>query len=483
MSHEIRTPLTAIIGFAETLEEEPAEKDRHDAIRRIIDNGKHLLHVINGILDLSKIESKKLVVETMPVDIFEIFADTESVMGMLAREKNLAFDLDYQYPLPRFIQTDPTRFKQIIFNLCSNAIKFTEKGTIRLEIGYLAQERKLHVAVIDTGIGISQEKINRLFAPFTQADSSTTRRFGGTGLGLYISRQLAEMLGGSIDIKSVEGLGTRIDVTIGTGEIDLENMVNVIPESVSENLVNLPLSGAGQLRGRILLAEDSPDNQRLISLFARKNGAEVTVVNNGKAAVETALAGDFDLVLMDMQMPIMDGVEATRVLRQTGYPGPIVALTANAMKEDRQRCANAGCDDFLTKPIDRSEFNRVLNQYLVHLEEPSTLEFMQQAVADTLAEELLELAKEFIENLPSRISSIRAARENENWKELRTHVHQLKGIAGTFGYHDVSAKAGEIDQLLKEKQLEHLDDLLAKLYTLCTDAIIHFEQQGAKGTT
>jgi len=483
MSHEIRTPLTAIIGFAEMmLESEHGKKERDDATRTIIENSRHLLRVINEILDLSKIESRHLEIEILPTNVLNVVADVESLMGMAARDKCLSFAVEYDFPVPRQIHTDPTRLKQILLNLCSNAIKFTEKGGVRLRIGFQRDKQLLNIAVMDTGIGIGEAKIGRLFAPFTQADSSTTRRFGGTGLGLYISKHLAEMLGGTVAIKSIEGLGTRFDVTIATGEVRLDELVNAHEERHADAGSEQGRARIQPLGGRVLLADDSSDNQRLVSLYVNKTGAEIELAGNGKIAFEHALAGDFDLVLMDMQMPIMDGIETTHLLRQTGYSGPIVMLTANAFKEDRERCANAGCNDFLTKPIDQAAFYQVLNKYLPAriATAPEASSIHDAPLASTLDDEIYGLAEEFIDDMPNRLANIRAAHESGNLRDLKMLMHQLKGIGSSFGYPAVTHQAAKIELQIKRNDLNDLQPCLGQFYEVCEQAINHFAQHRRK---
>ncbi|MEM7166795.1 MAG: CHASE domain-containing protein [Planctomycetota bacterium] len=361
MSHEIRTPMTAILGFADVmLEPNLNEKERESHIRTIKRNGDHLLALLNDILDLSKIDSGRLEVEQIPVSIPEVLTDVSSLLEVRAAGKGIQLLTKLEHPFPEFIESDPVRLRQILMNLIGNAVKFTEQGTIVVTASCQQRQGQNSVsfAVKDTGVGISKEAQTRLFNDFTQADTSTTRRHGGTGLGLAISRRLARILGGDIVLESAPGKGSTFTVTINAGDLSLARMLpaDLTPQhkspSASSNTSALPCPG------RVLLAEDGPDNQRLISHILKKAGAEVTVVGNGQEAVDTALsaqaAGDpFVVVLMDMQMPVLDGYEATRTLRDRGYELPIVALTAHAMSADRERCLSAGCDEFSTKPINK----------------------------------------------------------------------------------------------------------------------------------
>ena len=373
MSHEIRTPLTAILGYSDMLRDE--DQDREDIeheIDSIIRSGAHLQRIINDILDLSKIEAGQLVIEDLEVQPARLIHDVESIFGARAREKGLDFKIEYEFPVPRKIISDPTRLKQIIFNLCGNALKFTEEGGITVSMGYLEESKQVKFKVTDTGIGMTEEELGRLFKPFSQADSSTTRKYGGTGLGLCIARQLSQKLGGDVSVTSEKGVGTTFEFTISIGKIDNPDMANGLEdmqvEAIDENVRIVP----NTVSGHVLVVEDSPDNQDLIAKYLIKAGATVEVVDNGLMAVQKALTDPYDLILMDVQMPIMDGLTATKKLRSEGYKNPIVNITANAMKEDRDKCIAAGADDYLTKPVDVSRFYKVLQTYLKAVDKDDT---------------------------------------------------------------------------------------------------------------
>ena len=375
MSHEIRTPLTAIMGYTDLLIEEHG--DRPATVEKLLvmnRNGHHLLEIINDILDLSKIEAGRLEVEIIECSPCEIISDVASLMRFRARAKELAFEVGYAGPIPKTVRTDPTRLRQILINLVGNAIKFTMAGGVRLVVR-LADgtdaDGLLQFDVADTGIGLDDAQMACLFQPFQQGNAATARRFGGTGLGLTISKRFAEMLGGDITVHSRPGDGSTFRITVATGPIDGAEMLKPSEAAMfkglpgEDHLDSAP--DGGKLDCRILLAEDGPDNQRLIALVLRKAGAEVTVVENGQLAMYQALAArhegrPFDVILMDMQMPVLDGYQATRVLRSHGYEGPIVALTANAMATDRTECLEAGCDEFATKPIDRGKLIDTIRQ-------------------------------------------------------------------------------------------------------------------------
>jgi signal transduction histidine kinase len=361
MSHEIRTPLTAIIGYAELMEGAKSDSERAEYTTTIQRNGEHLLQLINDILDVSKIEAGRLEVERISCSPAEVIQSVIDAMAPRARTKGLEFSVSCAGPLPEQITTDPTRLNQILLNLVSNAIKFTLAGRVELTVGLVAlpgqDSPRLSFAISDTGIGIPETQLRKIFRPFSQADMSTTRRFGGTGLGLSISQNLVRLLGGELSAESQQGTGSVFRFDIETGPLDgvamLDSPVWSSPSGDTQpaDRRDLTLDGA-----RILLAEDGPDNQRLITRILSSAGAEVEVADNGAIACERALEAQssgrpFDLILMDMQMPVMDGYAATMNLRQQGYRRSIVALTANVMKGDREKCMAVGCDSFVGKPV------------------------------------------------------------------------------------------------------------------------------------
>jgi PAS domain S-box-containing protein len=382
MSHEIRTPMTAIMGFADVLLGEDglenAPPERVGALETIKRNGVYLLQLINDILDLSKIEAGKVEIDRITCVPAKVVGDVATLMRVRAEAKGLPLEIEYSGRIPESILCDPTRLRQILINLIGNAIKFTETGHVRVAtqlVQDIAKPPRLRFDVIDTGIGMTEEQISKLFRPFAQADSSITRNFGGTGLGLSISKRLAEMLGGGISVTSTSGEGSTFSVTVETGPLDdvpiLEHIVSdagrgaQTPEAASVTI---------RLNCRILLAEDGPDNQRLIAFVLKKAGAHVTLAENGQIACEKALSAHgegepFDVILMDMQMPVMDGYSATRRLRGADYTGPIIALTANAMAGDEEKCREAGCDGYATKPIERTKLFSTIAQFL---EQPAT---------------------------------------------------------------------------------------------------------------
>ena len=369
MSHEIRTPMTAILGYAEVLEESAADEFGREACRIVRRNGEHLLEVLNDILDMSKIEADKMQIEVRSCSPLGIVDEVVSLMRVRAAEIGVTLAMSSEGPVPTEIHTDPTRLRQILLNLVGNAVKFTPRGKVRIVVqcaDLSSAQARVDFEVIDSGIGMTGEQIAALFKPFQQADASTTRRHGGTGLGLAISRRLARALGGDIAVKSVRGKGSAFRLSLPLGE-DLDRL-DRHHDNLQRKVTAQPVSTAPvpvlPESCQILLVEDGVDNQRLISLLLRKAGAEVVVADNGRDACNLVLnpapgSKPVQLILMDVQMPIMDGYEATRRLRLAGCTLPIVALTAHAMVGEKERCLAAGCDAFLTKPIDRARLIRV----------------------------------------------------------------------------------------------------------------------------
>jgi PAS domain S-box-containing protein len=371
MSHEIRTPMTSIMGFADLLSEdrngELDHEQRQGFINTIKRNGEHLLSIINDILDISKIEAGKLAVERVDVDAKALVHEVIDLMRVKADGKKLNLKAEIPDHLPRYVQSDPVRLRQILVNLVGNAIKFTELGEVVVRLDFDASvPTKLSFAVIDTGIGITPEQQGRIFNAFEQADMSTTRKFGGTGLGLLISQRLAQMLGGRIKVSSVYGKGSVFTLEIAVlpsaflaagDRLPSADTAKPVPSGKLE-----PLAGA-----RILLAEDGPDNQRLIAFYLRKAGAKVCVVDDGVQAIQAmtvdgSIDGDlilpvpYDLIVTDMLMPNMDGYLVAQMLRNKGLHHSIIALTANAMQGDKEKCLAAGCSHFASKPVDRNQF-------------------------------------------------------------------------------------------------------------------------------
>ncbi|MGE3164288.1 MAG: ATP-binding protein [Planctomycetota bacterium] len=373
MSHEIRTPMTAILGFADVLSGTQLDDEQRGAVARIQRNASHLLDILNDMLDLSKIEAGKLQVKQEPLRPVELLREVVDLMSVRAESKGLTLTAEFQGPIPVELVSDDTRFRQILVNLIGNSVKFTETGGVRVTARMHdldGPNRSLTVTAEDTGMGIEPTQLERIFEAFEQADASTTRNFGGTGLGLAISRRLAALLGGDLTAQSTPGKGSVFALRLPvTTNVRLE----CVPPDLRTSAISAPretFAHPPSLTGHhVLLVEDGPDNQALFRHFLRKAGATVTCVGDGQAAVDCVCGNgqpgpQFDLILMDMQMPRMDGYSATKALRSAGCMIPIVALTAHALKEDRDRCLAAGCNDYTAKPVHRAKLIELCSQWI-----------------------------------------------------------------------------------------------------------------------
>jgi two-component system, sensor histidine kinase len=371
ISHEIRTPLGAMLGFAElALDVKNATSaEQVEYISTIIRNGQQLLHIVDEVLDLSKVESDQILVEKIPFVLEELIADVMSLLMVKAKEKNLGLSVRSIGQLPERITTDPLRLRQILVNIIGNAIKFTEQGHVEvlMDVQFDSDEYFLQFLVKDTGIGISDEQSSRLFQPFVQADSSMTRKYGGTGLGLFLSRKLARLLGGDLILRySDVQRGSEFEVTINiTDGLIFKRDQEVAKQIGSSESAQMNLSPT-PVDGCVLIVDDSEDNRVMMAAYLEKSNYNFEMAENGLEGVEKAMEKVYDMILMDIQMPKMDGFEAVRYLRDKNYKGTVVAVTAHAMKGYRERCLSSGFDDYLCKPLSYSALSEVLNKFSAH---------------------------------------------------------------------------------------------------------------------
>lgn len=374
VSHELRTPLSAILGFADILKESVTSESDRDAAATIRRNGDYLLELVNDILDLSKVEADRLEVRREDCDLPDLLSDVIKLMSVRADQNGVPLRLEFKTTIPKSIRTDRTRLRQILVNLLSNAIKFTEKGEVRLVVDCApacetnGKQSMLGFRVIDTGIGMSEETMQKLFRPFSQADFDVTQRFGGTGLGLSISKRLTERLGGDLTVESELGKGTEFLLSLPIEEpCDAESLID--PNSTKRPLMESTSEPNPQLTCRVLVADDRRDIWRVCRYFLEGAGATVEIAEDGQQALDLVEKFEsendpFDIVLMDMQMPVLTGYDATRSLRKSGFEAPIIALTAGAMKGDRERCLEAGCTDYFAKPIDGNRLVRLVHAFM-----------------------------------------------------------------------------------------------------------------------
>ena len=492
MSHEIRTPMNAILGFTDVLRRglvsSEAEVQRY--LTTIHTSGEHLLGLINDILDLSKVEAGRLDIEQVACSPAQICREVVTVLGVRALDKGITLEFQIEGRIPELILSDSTRMRQILTNLTGNALKFTEVGGVTIVLSHVEEQGTswLDFAVKDTGVGIAEAALDRIFEPFTQADSGVTRKFGGTGLGLTISRGFAQAMGGDIHVSSTIGEGSVFTARIacaavaGTRWID-QSSLELASESATGR--TLPQNRLPKLRpSTVLLVDDGEANRQLIRLVLTRAGLTVVEAANGQIAIDHAAETDFDLVLMDMQMPVMDGYTATGILRQRGYDRPIVALTGNAMKGDEDKCIRAGCSHFLSKPVKIDELMQLLlnelgaaPQAIDSDDDENPLSRLtalcQQVDAELFTPgggqpesepihcslpiedpDFLDIAKNFIGKLDRQLVEMREQVDQQNWSDLGAAAHWLKGAGGTVGFNDFTEPARLLEQAAKGEQLD-----------------------------
>ncbi|MCF6455301.1 ATP-binding protein [Pseudoalteromonas sp. MMG024] len=441
MSHEIRTPMTSILGYVDTLNSDNTltpNEQRH-ALKVIQKNSRHLLSLINDILDVSKIEANKLTIEQVPTNIFQLLSEVGSILGRQVRDKGLEFNIDYHFPLPNTIMSDPVRLRQVLLNLASNSVKFTKKGSVSIKVEM--EEDDLKITIVDTGIGMDEQAVKKLFTPFHQGDISTTRQYGGTGLGLHISKNLIERLGGLINVSSKPGKGSKFSFTLPCYTTTETKWLDSYQVTQEANTKKKQSGEVKKLEGSILLAEDHPDNRLFISRMLENLGFQVTCVENGALAVDATFTDEFDIILLDIQMPVMDGIEAHELMRSTGVSCPILALTANAMTDEIKHYLSVGFDDHIAKPIDQTEFYEKLSKYTgIPIE-----------VAAIPEQDLKIMRLQFINNLMEQKALAEHLFCLGDNKELAKLCHAIYGAAGMFGFDELGQMAKGLEGALKSQ--------------------------------
>ena len=470
MSHEIRTPISAVMGYTELMLSgivtDP--KDCRDKLETINSNGKHLLNLVNDLLDIAKIEADMLAVEAIPCSPAKIIHRTYQSAQSQALQKGIEFRLCFDSAIPKTMVSDPTRLTQIVTNLLSNAIKFTHHGSVVATVrrSQIDGEDQLEIEIRDTGIGMTEEQIGKIFDPFVQADTSTTRQFGGTGLGLSITRQLAQLLGGNLSVESTLGEGSTFRTTIPVIAIEntliewieLDRIDDLLKHEDETTLVKGNLSGI-----HVLIVDDATTNQEMISYILSNSGAKTTIAENGREAIDLIESGyEFDVVLMDMQMPVMDGKLATRILRAEGFAKPIIAITANTMKGDEEKCIAAGCSGYMSKPIDTSQLIKKVCQFVerdtIESAPPSevSVEYEVRAKPSELtttrnnripvatledlpdSEPFRGWAIEFVFKLQEKMPLFIEAASSQDSESLKALAHWAKGTAGTIRLREIA---------------------------------------------
>ena len=488
ISHEIRTPITAMLGAAELIRAEQTEqlemRQRADMILR---NGRHLMALVNDLLDLSRIDAGKLEVHPTLCPFLDILEDVDALTAPLRLDDSVEYRVIYETDIPERIHTDRTRLTQAVVNLVNNALKFTSAGHVylRVRVDRGADDPRLVIAVEDTGPGIGSEHLERVFETFAQVDASIRNAVTGVGLGLPISRWIAEQLGGTLTVDSTPGEGSTFRLRVGTGPV--EDVEWVDPREVGSKAITEDRAAPGnhgpQLRGTILVAEDADDNRLLLDKALSAAGADVTTAGDGRAAVELAARQPFDLILLDIRMPVMDGMTAAAKLRRSGFRAALIALTASASDSEMDRILGAGFDDVWCKPISLEE---LVDRVAPYLDEASDNADLTSAAEvresqSTLSEQMSTVATDFAKSLPTRVQRLRRAVLDRDDGEAHEVLHQLVGTSGMHGHMTISNEAARLMALLKRGVLLNRPAELRQLEAMTRSIVVSASCEGAAG--
>ena len=498
MSHEIRTPMNAILGFTEILKRGYV-KNENESLRylnTIHSSGKNLLELINDILDLSKVESGRLEVEKLKVEPYAIIHEVLQMLTVKANEKGIALAFRADGKLPKEIETDPARLRQIAFNLIGNSLKFTEEGSVTVTVRCLksATGPQLILDITDTGIGMPEDALKNIFDPFVQADSTVTRRFGGTGLGLAISHRFAQALGGDITVKSELGKGSTFRVSLATG--DLKGVAFLQPEEVNELQKKIDAEENYRWQfphARVLVVDDGEENRELVKLLLEEAGLSVDEAENGQLAVEKAAAAGYDVILMDVQMPVMDGFTAAGILRAQGLKIPVIALTANAMKGFEAQCLKAGYSGYLSKPINIDKFMELMGQLLGGrkakrdagpIPEPEISQDVLHEIIPAVDSSPLvsklpahnkkfsNIIRRFVKRLDQQLDALEKADVRGDFQAVAELAHWLKGAGGTVGFDVFTEPAAQLEIQAKKADAPQIQPSIESLRQLAARIVV-----------
>ena len=483
MSHEIRTPLNGIIGMIDILESTNLDDKQKYYVDTFKKSSNSLLEIINNILDLSKLEAGKMEIKEKDFELFKTLENTKRLYTPIADQKNIYLKIEKTLEVPRFIKIDENKLVQIVSNLLSNAIKFTKKGGVTISVSKSKNEQKLLFEIKDTGIGIDEENLSKLFEKFSQVDQSSGKKFGGTGLGLAISKELSYMLGGKIGVSSKIKHGSNFWFTIGYKKSNLT-------QSTYEETVQNNLKTKVDYHLNVLLVDDNFINREVASLMLEHFGCQVTTAENGEECLKVYPTQKFDLIFIDIQMPVMDGIEATTILRKKYKNLPLIAaVSANAMEGDAEKYISAGMDDYLPKPITKESVNSLLDKHFNLKNETQKnetqkevlnkeLPILKTEILDSLKamgskDVLKSLFTSFLKDANELVGEINTHLKNKNYQELRKSNHTINGLSGTIGASKMNKICIDISKAIKEERFSDLDEIVANLNQINLELINH----------
>jgi signal transduction histidine kinase/BarA-like signal transduction histidine kinase len=501
MSHDIRTPMNGIIGMVDILKETSLSSDQHNYINTISDSADTLLGIINDILDFSKIEANQLELENVELDLYKLVRQTVALLSSKAKEKQIDLLFSFEPQTPTMLVGDPVRIQQILFNLIGNAIKFTHSGAINVTISALQTQHPVIIKIVvkDTGVGISEEHLKKLFKPFLQADQSITRKYGGTGLGLSITKQLVEMMGGNIQVQSKLHAGSVFTAIIHLKRRKQQSVEDTerkddLMAACKESDDKLARDFVKERKLRVLIVEDTRVNQRVVSIFLKKLNCVAELANDGVEAISKLKQYQYDLVLMDVMMPNLDGFSATKIIRDPessvlDHDVPIIAMTANALKGDREKCLNVGMDDYLSKPVKFNALINILYKKFCHnksdsqkdgLPSKENIYFNAQNFLDRFDHDYpfcQELILDYIQLIADSINNLRSL-STDHVNEILDEIYSIIQMSQNIAAHQMESVARTIEKAIHTKETNQLDFLIEDLQKAFENSIHSFQKAG-----